>query len=169
MPELHIVPLGDDHDRQHFDCGEPVLDRYLREVAGQHARRDLARTFVLIEQAAPARILGYFTLTICTVDASNMPSDLARKLRHTLPGVKLGRLAFDRSEHGKGYGTRLLMRSLAETVAIADRAGSYALFVDAKHDGVVPFYRAFGFIALPSQPLTLFMPTASIRKLIDRR
>lgn len=166
---LEIQPLSDAHERSEFNSGEVDLDRYLRETAGQHARRDLARTFVLVDDEAPFGVLGYFTLTLCTAASSDLSADLARKLPRTLPGVKLGRLAVDRNHQNKGHGARLLMRALRESVGIADRAGSYALFVDAKHSGVVPFYRAFGFIPLPSQKLVLFLPTAAIRRLVLTR
>ena len=163
---LEILLLDETHDRAGFECGEPALDRYLAETASRHARCDLARTFVLIDQDSPRVVLGYATLTLCTVAASDLPADLARRLPRSLPGVKLGRLAVDRRAQGKGRGVRLLMRALEETIAIADRAGGHALFVDATHAGVVPFYQRLGFTPLPSQPLVLFVTTASIRKLV---
>ena len=164
---FEIEPLADHHDRTSFECGEPALDRYLRETAMQHGRRDLARTWVLVGTDDPARILAYCTLTLCSIIAMDLPAVIAKRLPRTLPGLKLGRLAVDRISQGHGHARRLIIRVFEETVSIADRAGGYALFVDAKHDGVVPFYVGYGFTPLVSQPLTLFLPTASIRKLLE--
>ena len=166
---LSIRPLADEHKRASFYSGEPALDSYLRETANQHTRRDLARTFVLVDEQTPNDVMGYFTLTLCMVEASDLPSAIAKRLPRKLPGVKLGRLAVSVDHQGQGHGGRLLIRALMETAAIAERAGTYALFVDAKRDSVVPFYRRYGFDSFPSQPLVLFLTTAAIRKVLGAR
>jgi len=43
----------------------------------------------------------------------------------------------------------------------------YAVVVDALNDRAADFYRQFGFIPLPSQPLKLFLPMDSVSSLID--
>jgi hypothetical protein len=43
----------------------------------------------------------------------------------------------------------------------------YAVVVDALNDRAAEFYRQFGFIPLPSQPLKLFLPVDSVATLID--
>jgi hypothetical protein len=43
----------------------------------------------------------------------------------------------------------------------------YALLVDDLNNQAVEFYRQFGFISLPSQPLKLFLPMDSIATLVD--
>jgi len=52
-----IEPLGG-HDRSGFACGEPALDRYLREQASQDVKRLVANCFVAVE-ASTKRIGGY--------------------------------------------------------------------------------------------------------------
>lgn len=48
------------HRTRSFNCGEPDLDRWLRQYAGQAQRRDAARTFV---SALPSgEVLGYYSL-----------------------------------------------------------------------------------------------------------
>ena len=51
------------HDRAAFSCGIAALDDYLRTRASQHARDGIATTHVLTDDAAPASILGYCTLS----------------------------------------------------------------------------------------------------------
>ena len=43
----------------------------------------------------------------------------------------------------------------------------YAVVVDALNDRAAEFYRQFGFIPLPSQPLKLFLPLDSVTTLVD--
>ena len=50
-----------------------------------------------------------------------------------------------------------LQRSAAAEIA------AYALLVDAKDDKAAEFYAHHGFIALPQQALTLFLPLASVQ------
>ena len=46
----HIVPFNSKvHDRSAFSCGAPELDTYIRRLASQDMRRDVARVFVATE------------------------------------------------------------------------------------------------------------------------
>ena len=45
--------------------------------------------------------------------------------------------------------------------AIRAEIAAYALVVDAKNDSAAAFYQHHGLIALPSQPMTLFLPLAT--------
>lgn len=60
-PVYAVEPLAAGHDRVGFSCGNADLDRYLRELVGQDERRDVTRAFLLVELAASATILGYYT------------------------------------------------------------------------------------------------------------
>ena len=76
----------------------------------------------------------------------------------------MGRLAVDRSVKGSGLGAALLSDSLRRA-SVAEIA-AYALIVDAKDSAAAGFYAYHGFIALPHQELTLFLPLASVQKLL---
>ena len=162
MPE--IVPLSREHDRSGFECGVPELDSFLKATARQHCEKGLSRTFVLTDGSTV--ILGYFTLTLCEAMSVKMPAKLAIKYpRHALPAVRIGRLAFSRSEQGKGYGELLLTEAIRRTALIAEQAGLIGLFVDAKNDSARTFYEHYGFVPLPQQPLQLFLPIDTISSL----
>ena len=49
----------DRHDRTRFNCGVDALNSYLRMMAGQQARRDNSRTFVLPDAANESQIIGF--------------------------------------------------------------------------------------------------------------
>lgn len=75
---IRIQPLGADHDRSAFSCGVPALDRYLREQAGQDARRRVAAPFVAM--ADGAKVLGFYTLSATSIELTDVPAVLSKKL-----------------------------------------------------------------------------------------
>lgn len=151
------------HDRTGFASGTAPLDRYLREQAAQDVRRRVAACFVALTDAQ--RIAGYYTLASASVLLSDLPSDLGKKLPRypAIPAIRMGRLAIDQHFKGLGLGAALLADALAR--AARSEIAAYALIVDAKDDTAAAFYRHHGFIALPSDPLTLFLPLATVRQI----
>lgn len=150
------------HDRRAFDSGSAPLDAWLRQMAQQHQRRGISKTFVATAADAPSRILGYYALTVCEVIAEDLPEDLARKLPRRVPGIRLGRLAVDRSVQGQGLGELLLVDATKRARLVLEHVGVHALFVDAKDARAAAFYRKYGFRALPGDPLTLVLVIAGI-------
>lgn len=165
---LRIEPLGSSHDRGGFDCGVPALNRFLRETARQHVVKGIGRTFVLVEDTdtAPRPVLGYFSLSLCQVFADEIPPKWAKRLPRQIPAMRLGRLAVARAHQRKGFGTVLLVEAIHKVAAVASTAGGIGLFVDAKDQAAAEFYAQFGFEATPTRPLTLFMPMATVRRLV---
>src|SRR5690606_18964197 len=84
------------HDRAPFDCGVPALNLYLRERAAQHHRDGIATTHVLIDDAAPGRVLGYCSLAAAQLQLEALrPEDRRRLPRYPVPAVRMARLAVD--------------------------------------------------------------------------
>ena len=163
MPE--ITSLSREHGRAGFDCGVPELNAYLKSTARQHSDKGISRTFVLTDQDSVA-IMGFFSLTLCEVRVDKLPAGYAKKYpHHGLPAVRLARLAVSRKHQGKKYGELLLVEAIQRTLLIADQAGVIGLFVDAKNDSARSFYERYGFGALPQEPLHLFLPIESLRKI----
>jgi len=163
LPE--IAPLDRGHDRSGFDCGVPELNAFLRATARQHAQKGISRTFVLTD-GTPV-ILGFFTLTLCEILPASLSAEYARKFpSHSLPAVRLARLAVSRKHQGKRLGELLLAEAVRRTALIAEQAGIIGLFVDAKDDAARGFYMRYGFSAIPEHPRQLFLPYETIRSTI---
>ena len=60
------------HQRKQFDSGNSQRDRYLRDLAGQHARLGFSRTFVLVDSGQPSEILGFYTLSAAQIDLGQL-------------------------------------------------------------------------------------------------
>lgn len=159
---LRIQPLTGRHDRNAFESASAPLDAWLRQTAQQHQRRGISKTFVAVSDDAPARILGYYALTACEILTEELPEDLVRKLPRKIPGIRLGRLAVDRSAQGQGLGEHLLMDAIERSRRVLEHIGVHALFVDAKDERAAAFYRKYGFRPLPDDPLRLVLPLAGL-------
>ncbi len=155
---MQVHPLTGSHDRQGFDCGRSQLNDWLRQVARQHQDKGLSKTFVATIEEEPTRICGYYALTLAELESRNLPDAWRKKLPHRIPGVRLGRLAVDIKQQGRGLGELLLVDVLLRAKRIYQEAGGIGLFVDAIDDRAASFYRRFGFESIPEQPLMLFLP-----------
>ena len=157
---LSIQPLTGRHERSVFESGSAQLDAWLRQIARQHQKRGISKTFVAVTDDAPSRVLGYYALTACEILTEELPEDLARKLPRNVPGIRLGRLAVDHSVQRQGLGELLLMDAIARSKHVLEHVGVHALFVDAKDKPAAGFYRKYGFRPLPSDSQRLVLPLA---------
>lgn len=166
--DLIIAPLGKQHERKPFDCGEHSLNQYLHRYASQDIKRRVNRVFVASPPDTPQQVIGYYSLSAGSLDTTALPEAFQRRLpRYPVPVVLLGRLAVAESHQGMGLGSILLADALQRIAQASQVMAVYALVVDALNDQAAEFYRQFGFISLPSQPLKLFLPMDSIATLID--
>ena len=159
---MQIIPLTGGHDRQRFDCGREELNDWLRKVARQHQEKGLSKTFVAIDEAESTQICGYYALTLAELENRHIPDAWSKKLPRRIPGVRLGRLAVGQTFQNKGLGELLLIDALMRTQRIHAEAGGIGLFVDAIDEPAAGYYRRFGFVTSPDNPLLLFLPATSI-------
>ena len=165
MPAWIIRRLEKRHDRSAFDCGQPLLDEWLSDRAGQFDRRDLSRTFVAT-RPNEFIVRGYYALSTHRVVHDALPIGEARALpRLDVPVVLIGRLAVDRGVQGQGLGGMLLIDALRRSVQISAEVGIRAVEVDAIDEAARRFYLKFGFRPLLDDPRHLFLPLHEIRKL----
>ena len=164
---FRLASLDVAHERIAFNSGSEPLDRYLREQVSQDIRRRVAACFVAL--ADGQRIAGYYTLASASLLLADLPASTGKKLPRypTVPAVRMGRLAVDQEFNGQGLGGALLADALDR--AARSEIAAYALVVDAKGETAAAFYRHHGFIALPSSPLTLFLPLATALALVSRK
>lgn len=156
---LHITLLnGRLHDRAGFSCGEPTLDSYLRQQAGQHQRDGIATTHVLANDEAPARILGYCSLAAAQLNLDDLqPPDRKRLPVYPVPAVRMARLAISSDAQGHGYGRLLVGHAANCACALRETLGVRVLLVDALHEKAARFYRAYGFREATANSRTLYL------------
>lgn len=147
------------HDRAGFRCGVAALDDYLHKYALQQNAKGISTVFVLVDDAAPSQILGYYTLSAAQVGVVQLSDTERRKLpRYPVPCFRLGRLARHRDHAGQGLGEILMGCAVARCLQARTLVGAYALLVDAKDDIAQAFYERYGFTRCLDSPLTLYLP-----------
>lgn len=157
--DLRIVPLDKTHDRKAFHCGEPTLDDYLHRYAGQDIKRRINRLFVATPTETPERILGYYSLSAGSLQATTLPETYTRRLPgYPVPVALFGRLAITKSRQGEGLGSLLVADAMDRVAAASEAMAVYAVVVDSLNEQAANFYQGLGFVPLPSQPHRLFLP-----------
>lgn len=166
----HIEPLGIDHDRVAFSCGNDVLDHYFKTQASQDVKKHVAATFVLVDEGEPRKVLGFYTLSATSVKLSDFPPEIAKRIPKypNVPATLLGRLAVSDQRRGQGLGELLLMDSLKRSLAQCHQIGSQAVVVDAKTNTACSFYQSYDFIQFPDNPRGLFLPMKTIKMLFQQ-
>jgi GNAT superfamily N-acetyltransferase len=158
---IRIEPLGPQHDRARFSCGQPDLDGWFRNRSSQDHKRNVARVFVAVD--IDGRVAGFYSLSSFTLALEDLPQELARKLPRyeAIPAALIGRLARDERVRGKGVGELLLADAIRRILTAGRNVAVFAIIVDAIDDVAVRFYERYGFRAFPSRPMRLFLPLST--------
>ena len=153
------APLTADHDLSGFDCGEPVLNDWLKHRALRNESR-FSRTYVV---CSGNRVVAYFCIAAGSVERAAAPGKVRRNAPETIPVSVIGRLAVSRDHAGHGLGTDILSDALRR-IAIASRSiGIGAVLVHAKDDEAKRFYTSRAeFIEYPADSRTLFLPIETV-------
>jgi GNAT superfamily N-acetyltransferase len=164
------------HDRERFSCGVETVDNYFRKTANKLAKAGNARVYVMMT-SENGDVIGFYALNAHSVDFTELPSRYARtRPSHgAVPAAFISMIGIDRRYAGKGYGGDLLADALLRIVQAADRIGIAVVILDVLGDGNPEhvarrktLYLRYGFEALPSNPLRLFLPVAAIRRLVSQ-
>jgi predicted N-acetyltransferase YhbS len=158
-------PINAAHVIEHFDCGEPSLNDWLKTRALSNEGR-ASRTFVTCDGD---RVTGFYCLSSGALATLDAPGKLKRTMPNPIPVAILGRLAVDKHYQGSGLGQMLLLDSLIKVHHASQSAGIRALIVHAKTEEVRPFYLRFGFASVPSNPLLMSLPIETLAAALERQ
>lgn len=163
-----LESLSAQHNRTDFSCGIEALDNYLKKRAGQDSRRFLSAVFVL-HDLDTALIAGYYTLAATSIQLTDLPRELTRKLPKypLIPATLLGRLAVAQGYQGQGLGTFLLLDALWRS--LNSEVASMAVVVEAKNETAKSFYLHHQFRPFPQQPQRLYLPMATLAKMFGSK
>ena len=147
------------HDLTDFDCGEPVLNDWLKQRALKNESR-FSRTYVVCDDN---RVVAYFCIAAGAVERAAAPGKLRRNAPDTIPVSVIGRLAVSRANAGRGLGADILSDALRR-IAVASRSiGIGAVLVQAKDERARRFYMACAeFVEYPADSRTLFLPIETV-------
>lgn len=153
------APLTASHDLSGFDCGEPVLDDWLKQRALKNESR-FSRTYVVCEDN---RVAGYFCITTGAVERAAAPGKLRRNAPDAIPVAVIGRLAVDLACAGRGLGANLLADALRRIAVASQSIGIAAVLVQAKDEAAKRFYLVCAeWLEYPGKSRTLFLPIGTV-------
>lgn len=153
---MQVLPLNEGHNRKEFNCGDSELNNWLIQIARQHKEKGVSSTFVAVPDSASAKVLGFYAISVAELINSDLPAQARKRLPVRVPVFRLGRLAIDRSEQGRGIGEFLLFDAIDRVTRIADEVGGIGLVVNAK-PSAIEFYRQYGFEQMMDHPLNLLL------------
>lgn len=154
-------PLKNEHRIDAFDCGEPMLDEWLRKRALGNQSSGASRTFVVADETG--RVMGYYALAAGAVAHETATSAVRRNMPDPVPVLVLGRLAVDRQAQGMQLGAALLQDAVKRAMTVSADAGVRALLVHALNEPAKRFYERYGFQASTAHPMTLMMRLSAPR------
>lgn len=153
-------PITQEHDLAAFDCGEPVLNDWLKRRALKNESR-FSRTYVLCDQNKV--VAAYVCIAAGAVERKDAPSKLKRNAPNSIPVSIIGRLAVDQTYSGKGLGADMLSDAMRRIGLASQTIGIGAVVVQAKDDAAKSFYlRCAEFIEYPDDSRTLFLPIETL-------
>jgi len=158
------------HDRAAFSCGVPELDEYIKLLAGQHARKKISATSVLLVDS-PNRIAGYHSLSSTRLNLGDLPPALVKlypRYAEGIPATLLGRLAVDLSYRGNGWGSALLINALERALLATSAVASAFVIVRAVDAQATRFYRRYGFSEFPGDSRRLYLPMKTVQQLVEQ-
>ena len=171
--EIVIEPLDAyTHDRAAFSSGVEPVDNFLHKTAGKLMKGGTARVFVAINpEDSPTAILGFYSINAHSVECKHLPGRYRRYALTdgNIPAAFIGMMGVTTAAQGQGLGSLLLADALKGAYLASQRVGTAVVLLDildcgnpsaiARRQGL---YEGFGFQCLPSQPLRMFLPVATI-------
>lgn len=149
------ILLSNDHQISDFECGEKVLDDWLKRKAIANQQSGASRTFVVVDEQNIVR--GYYALAAGAVAHKEVGSNIKRNMPDPIPVMVLARLAVDIHAQGLKLGASLLKDAVTRVYSVAENAGVRAMVVHALNDRAKQFYQHYGFSESPINPMTLLL------------
>jgi GNAT superfamily N-acetyltransferase len=155
-----FVDFDKSFDRKNFDCGEAVLNDYLKTKISKDVERRANQPVLAVN--AKKEVLGFYTLSASSVEFATFPASLKSKIAPYPVSVALiGRLAVDNSMKGQGLGKVLLFHAIDRAEEVGKKMGVRAVVVDAKNKSAEDFYLKYGFdhlvTSITTYPRKLFI------------
>ena len=148
------ILLATDYQLDDFACGVDSLDDWLKRRAHPNQVNGASRTYVVTEGK---RVVGYYCPASDALELSDTPTSIRRNMPDPVPVAILGRLAVDKSCQGRGLRVALLQDAVVRTAQAGGILGIRGLLVHALSIEAKAFYEHHGFVASPTQPMTLIL------------
>ncbi len=148
-------PLDKSHQLDKFQCGEHLLDDWLKRRALANQASGASRAFVVTDQSN--QVLGYYAMAAGAVAHQMATSVVRRNMPDPVPVMVLARLAVSTQAQGLKLGGSLLQDAVKRALMVSQNTGVRAILVQALNDQAKMFYEYYGFQVSPANPLILML------------
>lgn len=145
--------LSERHDKASFDCGNELINAYLKTMANQHAKKGISVTHIL---ADGKQIKGFYTLSCGYLEQP------IKGYPNKTPVVLIGRIGVDNRYQGQRLSQDLVRNALHQIKQSSQTLGIAFAVIDAKTEALAQYYERFGFVRLPNG-LRLIYPIHQIK------
>ncbi len=153
------------HEQKKFDCGHDIINKYARDSLKQQVKKNLCVAYVLVDESANNKFVGFYTLAQHTINASKLTLLELGSLPRIIPCTRLVMLGVDIAYKGQNLGRGLMADALRVTKNVAQQVGSFGMYLDGDA-AAVNFYQKLGFVLLEGnqspEPSPMFLPLAMI-------
>jgi len=155
------VALLSTHELSQFDCGQEILNIWLKNRALANGKHNFSRTFVSLDNKN--QVAGFYSLAASSVNREIVPKPLQRNSPSEIPVILLGRLAVDNMHQKSGLGRSLLHDALLRSLNASESIGATAVLVHALTEPAMEFYIKRGFSPSAGDDFTLTLPITRLR------
>lgn len=162
------------HDRTAFSCGVVQVDNYFKRTANKLVKAGNLRLYVMV--GPDGALIGFYAINAHAVEFGELPKKYARNRpgHGSIPAAYISMIGVDQRFSGHGHGGVLLADALTRIARAADEIGISVVILDVLDCGNPDLverrkrlYTGYGFTALPSNELRLFLPLATVRGITE--
>lgn len=154
-------PLTTTHLLNDFQCGELILDDWLKRRALNNQISGASRTFVVVDEENHVR--AFYAMAAGAVSQPLATGAVRRNMPDPIPVMVLGRLAVDHRAQGIKLGAAMLQDAVNRAITVSQNTGVRALLVHALHERARQFYAHHGFHESPQHSMTLMLRLNTVR------
>lgn len=165
---FRLEPLQRHHPRRSFDCGQKLVNDWLRTKAFQHQEKRLSATKALLDPQGT--LAAFYTLATGQVDFGDLPPELVKQLpRRALPVAVLAWLGVSQRHQGQRLGDLLLASALRDCYEAGQTFAFVAVILDCVDDRAKSFYQRWDFAEVPGSPYRLFLSAKTLAAMMEEK
>lgn len=150
---------------KNFSCNIKELDIYLKRFAKANHRKNIGKSFVLVEENV---VIGFYAISMASIEFQNIPENFEFSIPHyPIPVARIGRLAVDNKAQRKKIGSILIIDAFHRIFEATKLVAACAVVVDVKNDTAKKFYEHFGFSSYCDDLFAMYLPMATIHQLLQ--
>jgi hypothetical protein len=149
-----------EHDSGDFDCGDNVLNDWLRRRALANQISLASRTFVICTDGR--HVVAYYSLATGAIARELAPGAIRRNMPEQIPLIVVGRLAVDVRHQKASLGRAMLRDAMLRALTVSREVAVKALLVHLTSAEAAEFYWRYDFVISPIDPMALLLPMATI-------